>query len=118
MTSSNRGDPRPASGAGKVPPAADRKRDHASRISFWLRLGRIEIDYDQAFARNAPAIEIVLEVVNSSDRPGMSVMAMIGVRSDVWRDAAAADGAESDERVAEWTAPAIAPGSQMNARKS
>jgi hypothetical protein len=90
--------------------AAVRKRDHASRVSFWLTVARVHIEYDEVYAPDEPYIEIVLHVVNTSDRPATSVIAMAGIRGDVWRDASTADGTELDERGTEWTTPAIAPG--------
>lgn len=73
----------------------------------------IRAEDDEVYEPDAPHIEIVLHIVNTSDRPAMSVMAMAGVRGDVWRDAGTVDGAELDERGTEWTAPAIAPGGDL-----
>jgi uncharacterized membrane protein YebE (DUF533 family) len=89
----------------------DRHREHASHISFWITLVNVEEYYNERHARPGPKIEMTLHVVNTSDRPAMAVLALAGVRSDVWRDAATADGVERmEERAAEWTAVAVAPG--------
>jgi hypothetical protein len=89
----------------------DRHREHASHISFWIALVNVEEFFNEKHARPGPKIEMTLHVVNTSDRPAMAILALAGVRSDVWRDAATADGAERvEERAAEWTAVAVAPG--------
>lgn len=90
--------------------AADRRRDHASHISFWLTVRNVKTEPPSAYEPDPPGFEVVLHMLNTSDRPAMSVMAMAGVRADVWRDAGAADKAELDERGTEWRAPAIPPG--------
>ena len=93
--------------------AADRKRDHASHLSFWLTVRNIRAEHDEVYEPDAPHIEIVLHIVNTSDRPAMSLTATAGLRGDVWRDAAATDGTELDEHTIQWTAPAIAPGGTL-----
>jgi hypothetical protein len=97
--------------------AAERKLDHASRVSFWLTLAKVHTGHEEPYVPEAPYIAIVLHIVNTSDRPATSVMVMAGVRGDVWRDAGAADGVELDERGIEWTAPAIAPGARQEIRQ-
>ena len=58
--------------------AADRKRDHASHLSFWLTVRNIRAEHDEVYEPDAPHIEIVLHIVNTSDRPAMSLTATAG----------------------------------------
>ena len=91
----------------------DRHREHASQISFWLTLSSVDDAEVARYAPEAPGIEITVHAANTSDRPAMGILALTGVRTDVWRDAAAADGVELDERAVEWNAVAIAPGERL-----
>lgn len=88
--------------------AADRRREHASRISFWLYLGHEHVGRSDS-APPGTEIHITLVVMNTSDRPAMSVMALLGLRADIWRDASTADSNELDERTAEWATSVIPP---------
>jgi hypothetical protein len=85
----------------------DRHREHASHISFWLTLLPA---VPGAHALKVPGIQVTIHVVNTSELPAMAVVATAGIRSDIWRDAGIADGVKLEERTAEWTAVAIAPG--------
>src|SRR4029077_8148581 len=83
----------------------DRRRDHASHISFWLTLDAIFPEpghyifpepghYESVGAkgitgsseRREPGIDIKLHILNTSERPAKSVHAQLGLRSDVWRN--------------------------------
>lgn len=92
----------------------DRHRDHASHISFWLTLGHEPLPAGVEVWFEAPNIKIQLHMVNTSDRPAMAAMAMVGVRSDVWRDAGTAAQEALEERAAEWTTVAIAPSEKLD----
>jgi hypothetical protein len=101
----------------------DRRRDHASHISFWFTLdaifpepGAYELRGGQGWGgwnRREPGIDIKLHIFNTSERPAKSVRAQLGLRGDVWRNAGAADHAPIGERTTEWTAVAIKPGARL-----
>lgn len=57
-----------------------------------------------------PEVAVDVHFVNTSQRPVMSILALVGVRADVWRDASAKDKISHDESAAQWNAVAIAPG--------
>jgi hypothetical protein len=84
----------------------DRHRDHASHISFWLELDGIFRKRDGS----PPEVQITLYMTNTSERPAMRVLALAGIRADVWRNASAADGAKVEEHGVEWETVALAPG--------
>jgi hypothetical protein len=86
--------------------AAERRREHASHISFWLNLHTVSYLPSGYEAE----IVILLFVVNTSDRPARSVVALIGLRGDIWRDASTADGKELGDLATEWNTSVIAPG--------
>jgi hypothetical protein len=85
----------------------DRHREHASQVSFWLTLSSV---VPTSYAAQAQGIEMTVHVVNTSTRPAMAVLALVGVRSDVWRDAGTTDGLATEERGVQWRAVAVGPG--------
>jgi hypothetical protein len=86
------------------------KRSSAVRVGGYQspRGGHEHLDRSGSPLRRTE-ICIMLVVVNTSDRPASSVMALIGLRADIWRDASTADGKELKERTAEWTTSVIPP---------
>jgi hypothetical protein len=81
----------------------DRRRLHASHISFWL-----EYNGSRSTAvAGLSFLSVRMHIMNTSLQPAMSVLALVGLRIDVWRDASA------EQRVAEWSRVAIAPGEDV-----
>lgn len=85
--------------------------EHASQIAFWPELVQVDINDDPLHPGDRPCITVQAHIVNTSTRPAMSVLALVGVRADIWLDASAQDDNKISEIVGEWSAVAIAPNS-------
>lgn len=90
----------------------DRHREHASHISFWLTLEGTFRKRDGT----PPEVQITLHMTNTSERPAMRMLALVGIRADVWRNASAADGVRIEEHDVEWRAVALAPDDRLTER--
>ena len=89
----------------------EKRREHASHISFWLTLEGCDDGNISQFGDGTgiPEISVGVHIVNTSPRPVMSVMVLAGVRNDIWRDASARDRATHEKNGVEWNAVAIPP---------
>ena len=87
----------------------DRHLDHASQISFWITLASSVSDTDPVYGPEKPLVAAGVRTVNASPWPAMSVLVLVGIRADVWRDASAKDKTKYDEDGKEWKQVAIAP---------
>lgn len=87
----------------------DRHLDHARNISFWITLASTDDGTNSVYGRGTPTVTANVHIVNASAQPAMSVLAMVGIRADIWRDASAKDDVQHEERGAEWNSVAIAP---------
>jgi hypothetical protein len=88
----------------------EKRRDHASHISFWLTVHDYTRDpVTLEDGPYSPQIEIDAHIANTSQRPVMSVLVLAGIRRDVWRDAAAKDKTAVSESTAQFSKVAIAP---------